>query len=178
MKFLVSSTLGLSIIPNIYGLATRDSKSGCNIALPPDVFPDKSVNLTLASSGSVSPRKFRLHLPAGYDGTQQLPVILSFHGRTQDALYQENLSQFSNASYGFSGIAVYPEGVPLIKVSLFLNILDPKDSNTIEERQTNSTMARRPRLTPICERRSVHPRTHRLSPSHILRRPVPHLRDR
>lgn len=26
--------------------------------------------------------------------------------------YQEELSQFSNASYGFDGISVYPEGVP------------------------------------------------------------------
>lgn len=40
-------------------------------------------------------------------------MIVSFHGRNKDMEYQEELSQFSNASYGFEGIAVYPEGVPV-----------------------------------------------------------------
>jgi poly(3-hydroxybutyrate) depolymerase len=115
MKSALITTALLGLIPSIQGLAVRDAKSGCNQRRITDTNPE-SVNLTLPSASGVTPRKYRLHLPPGYDGTKELPLILSYHGRTQDALYQENLSQFSNASYGFEGIAVYPEGVPLIKV--------------------------------------------------------------
>jgi poly(3-hydroxybutyrate) depolymerase len=104
----------LGLVSGIEGLEIRATKSGCDAPLPSGITPGKSVNLTLESSSGVSPRKYRLHLPPGYDGSKKLPLILSFHGRTQDALYQEELSQFSNASYGFEGISVYPQGVPLI----------------------------------------------------------------
>ena len=117
MKTAVLSTILLGLVPSIYSLTLRDTKSGCNAPLPEGVESDHSVNLTLPSSSGVTPRKYRLHLPPDYDSTKELPLILSFHGRSQDALYQEKLSQFSNASYGFKGIAVYPEGVPLIKVN-------------------------------------------------------------
>ncbi|KAH7087524.1 Alpha/Beta hydrolase protein [Paraphoma chrysanthemicola] len=106
---ITSLVSGIACAPSSY-----DANFGCNKALPNGVKPDHSVNLTLSSSSGVTPRKYRLHLPKGYDGSKALPLILSFHGRSQDALYQENLSQFSNASYGFEGIAVYPEGVPIV----------------------------------------------------------------
>ena len=86
---------------------------GCGKQLPKGVRADKSVNLTLDSTSGISPRKYRLHLPPSYDVNKKLPLILSFHGRGKDGKYQEALSQFSNASYGFDGIAVYPEGVPV-----------------------------------------------------------------
>ncbi|KAF2031441.1 alpha/beta-hydrolase [Setomelanomma holmii] len=109
------TTAFLTLLGSVTCLSSScDTNNGCNKPLPTGVHPDESVNLTLSSSSGVSPRKYRLHLPKGYDGSKALPLILSFHGRSQDALYQENLSQFSNASYGFEGIAVYPEGVPII----------------------------------------------------------------
>jgi hypothetical protein len=114
MKSVYTAATVFGLISAINGLSIRDNVSGCNKALPSDINPDDSVNLTITSSSGVSPRKYRLHLPKGYDGTKQLPLILSYHGRTRDALNQEELSQFSNASYGFKGISVYPQGVPLI----------------------------------------------------------------
>jgi poly(3-hydroxybutyrate) depolymerase len=115
MKSVLSTTAVLGLVSSIQGLATRASECGCGKALPEGIRPGESSNLTLESSGGgPQPRKYRLHLPADYDGTKKLPLILSFHGRTQDAEYQEELSQFSNASYGFDGISVYPQGVPLI----------------------------------------------------------------
>jgi poly(3-hydroxybutyrate) depolymerase len=106
MKSTLPTIALLGLVSSIHGLTIRDAQCGCGAPLPDGVSPNKSVNRTLGD------RKYRLHLPAGYDGTQKLPLILSFHGRTQDAKYQEKLSQFSNATYGFQGIAVYPEGVP------------------------------------------------------------------
>ena len=100
------------------------AQCGCNAALHPGVTPGRSVNQSLENSQSgVATRGYRIHLPPGYDNTEGVPLILSFHGRTQDALYQENLTKFSDPSYGFEGIAVYPEGVPLIRVCIqFLRV--------------------------------------------------------
>jgi poly(3-hydroxybutyrate) depolymerase len=114
MKSLISALTAFGLISAINGLTVRDEKSGCNKALPDGIKPDDSVNLTIPSSSGVATRKYRLHLPKDYDGTKKLPLILSYHGRTRDALNQEKLSQFSNASYGFEGISVYPQGVPLV----------------------------------------------------------------
>lgn len=114
MKSILSTTAVLCLVSSIQGLVSCDSSCGCGKALPTDIVPGDSKNLTIESTSGVSPRKYRLHLPKDYDGTKKLPLILSFHGRTQDALYQEELSQFANASYGFEGISVFPQGVPLI----------------------------------------------------------------
>lgn len=91
----------------------KDVKSGCGGPLPTGIELDKSVDLTINSSSGVSPRKYRLHLPKSYDTNAKVPLILSFHGRGKNAKSQEELSQFSNATYGFDGISVYPEGVPV-----------------------------------------------------------------
>jgi poly(3-hydroxybutyrate) depolymerase len=74
------------------------------------------VNLKLRSASGVTPRKFRLHVPSSYRKGKPVPLILSFHGRGKKAKSQEALSYFSNASYGFEGIVVYPEGVPVCSV--------------------------------------------------------------
>jgi len=102
--------------------AALDSKSnsdnGCQKPLPSGVKLDQSVDLTLNSTSGVSPRRYRLHIPPSYESNTQVPLILSFHGRGKNAEYQEALSQFSNASYGFDGIVAYPEGVPVCESSL------------------------------------------------------------
>jgi hypothetical protein len=149
---IVSLVNGISCLPSTY-----DINSGCNKALPTGVDPDASVNLTLSSSSGVTPRKYRLHLPKGYDGSKALPLILSFHGRGQDALYQENLSQFSNASYGFEGIAVYPEGVPIVVVRIETSQM--REVLIQSERRTHSAMAGRPGRTIVYQRCPVHTRT-------------------
>lgn len=170
MKSTILATALLSIIPNINALTLRDASSGCNTPLPNIVHPDQSINLTLPNSGD-PPRRYRLHLPPGYDNTQRVPLILSFHGRTQDALYQENLSQFSNASYGFKGIAVYPEDVPLIKVNptisslLILALTISRKMGTVSN-NGKVILSPRPRSTtsnshstsfPICKPGTVSP---------------------
>lgn len=92
---------------------TAASSSGCGKSLPDNVHLGESVNLTIKSESGATPRGYRLHIPPSYEQNTELPLILSFHGRGKDAKFQEALSQFSNASYGFEGIAVYPEGVPV-----------------------------------------------------------------
>ncbi|KAL1608967.1 hypothetical protein SLS59_002159 [Nothophoma quercina] len=109
------STTILAALSGISGASVTYEKSGCGGSLPEGIELDKSVNLTISSSSGVSTRGYRLHLPKTYDTNKKVPLILSYHGRGKDAKFQEELSQFSNATYGFEGISVYPEGIPSAK---------------------------------------------------------------
>lgn len=175
MKSILATAAVFSLTA-LEGLAYSGSKSGCNALLPDDAKPGKSVNLKLPSSSGVSPREYRLHLPAGYDGTEKLPLILSFHGRTRSAKSQEELSHF-NETYGFEGISVYPQGVPLVnEVRCSQNIYMRKCQQcTTDEWHQNSTMGRRPRCAGEYQRRQVHPRTHRPPRKDILYRLLTYL---
>ncbi|KAI8940809.1 hypothetical protein NX059_002072 [Plenodomus lindquistii] len=113
MRFsLLLSSYLLFLAPSVASLQASKCNGRCGKALPEDIHPGKSVNLTIPSKSGIDTRKYRLHLPKSYDINTDVPLIVSFHNRGQNAKYQEALSQFSNASYGFEGIAVYPEGVP------------------------------------------------------------------
>jgi poly(3-hydroxybutyrate) depolymerase len=113
MKSVLSTLATLGLVSSI---AASDAKCGCNSPLPDGIVPGEPKNLKINSTSSpdVHVRKYRLYLPKDYDGTKKLPLILSFHGRTQTAKYQDELSQFSNATYGFQGISVYPQGLDFI----------------------------------------------------------------
>lgn len=120
-----SVLFSLALTPLLTGttsvLATA-ADCGCGKQPPKGVEADQSVNRTLTSASGVSPRKYRIHLPPLYDVDKKYPLILSYHGRGKDAKSQEELSQFSNASYGFEGIAVYPEGVPVRVVAAEIKV--------------------------------------------------------
>ncbi|KAF2630466.1 carbohydrate esterase family 1 protein [Macroventuria anomochaeta] len=115
ISLLLLGTAILAALPGISCAPVKDTKCGCGSSLPEGIELDKSVNLTISSSSGVATRGYRLHLPKSYDTIQKVPLILSFHGRGKDAKFQEELSQFSNATYGFDGISVYPEGIPTSK---------------------------------------------------------------
>ncbi|EMD67845.1 hypothetical protein GGP41_007499 [Bipolaris sorokiniana] len=102
----------LVIVSTLATVLVADNSNGCDKPLPDGVLPGESTGLTINSESGVTPRGYRLHIPTSYEKNTPSPLILSFHGRGKTAEYQEALSQFSNTSYGFEGIAVYPEGVP------------------------------------------------------------------
>jgi polyhydroxybutyrate depolymerase len=52
-------------------------------------------------------REFLLHLPADYDGSSALPVVLAFHGHGNTAGNTEGISKLST----LPAIVVYPDGV-------------------------------------------------------------------
>ncbi|KAF2181662.1 carbohydrate esterase family 1 protein [Zopfia rhizophila CBS 207.26] len=87
---------------------TEQRSDGCGKPLPSVVVRGNSKNLTINSRKRE--RKYRIHVPELYQTDVPVPLILSFHGRNKGMKFQEDLSQFSNASYGFEAIAVYPEG--------------------------------------------------------------------
>ncbi|MGH3433498.1 MAG: alpha/beta hydrolase family esterase [Thermocrispum sp.] len=67
--------------------------------------PGETVTRTIKSAGGT--RSYRLHVPQRYRPWRPQAVVLSFHGRTRTAEYQEELSQFS----GTGVVAVYPQGL-------------------------------------------------------------------
>lgn len=103
----------LPVLSALITVATAVPSSGCHRQIPEGVSPGQSANLTIDSKSGITPREYRLHIPASYNEKSPIPLIFSFHGRGKDGKFQEALSQFSNASYGFEGIVVYPEGVPV-----------------------------------------------------------------
>jgi poly(3-hydroxybutyrate) depolymerase len=109
---LFFNAIALSLASGI--LAQSD---GCKKAIPEDITLGVSKNQTIDSESGHTPRKYRIRVPKTYDNNVPVPLILSYHGRSKDMKFQEKLSQFANASYGFEGISVFPEGVP---VSLLL----------------------------------------------------------
>jgi len=113
MKDLSTAVPFLFVLAASVAGKTTQSSQGCGKPLPELVGPGVSKNLSIDSASGASPRQYRIHVPKTYDPNVPYPVILSFHGRTRDMLYQEQLTQLSEPSANFDGIVVYPNGVPV-----------------------------------------------------------------
>lgn len=57
-------------------------------------------------------REFLIHVPAGYDNTRAVPLVLNFHGATSNARQQRELFSKMDSTADDKGfIVVYPEGI-------------------------------------------------------------------
>src|SRR3972149_4453701 len=56
-------------------------------------------------------RAYRVHVPAGYDGTTPVPLVLDFHGLTSNAAQQAALSGFVKLSETAGFIVAHPAGL-------------------------------------------------------------------
>lgn len=81
----------------------RPPRTGCGSASP--VEPGVTTSRTVLSGGRT--REYLVHVPEDYHPDRPLPVVLSFHGHTRSAEYQEALTGFSE----LDTIAVYPQGL-------------------------------------------------------------------
>lgn len=97
------AAVGVLTAPVAGADGTAAGSSGCGTPSP--VQPGQTVTRTIDSAGGT--RSYRLHVPERYRPSQPHAVVLSFHGRTRTAAYQEELSEFS----GTGVIAVYPQGL-------------------------------------------------------------------
>ena len=55
-------------------------------------------------------RSFRIHAPAGYDGTANLPLIFNFHGQSRTALEEDTYSGLLEVADEHGFFVVSPEG--------------------------------------------------------------------
>ena len=66
---------------------------------------------TLVHDGVI--REFLLYVPASYDGTVEVPLILNFHGNGLSSEVHMNMADMRETAESENFIAVYPQGVPL-----------------------------------------------------------------
>jgi polyhydroxybutyrate depolymerase len=55
-------------------------------------------------------RHYNVHVPASYDGSVPVPLVLDFHGWMNDPSTQQSLSGFAGLSESVGFIVAYPEG--------------------------------------------------------------------
>ncbi len=73
--------------------------------------PARSISTDEQLSSAGMPRRYRLHLPAGYQDGTPVPLVLNFHGYGSNPLEQESLSAMSQKADQAGFIVVYPEGL-------------------------------------------------------------------
>ncbi len=56
-------------------------------------------------------RRYRVHVPPGYDATRPTAAVLNFHGYSSNALEQEYVSRMSEVADAEGFLAVYPQGL-------------------------------------------------------------------
>lgn len=67
-------------------------------------------------------RTFDVHVPAGVDSSQGLPVLIALHGGGGNAAYMERKSGFSDLADEETFIVVYPNGTGLLENRLTWNV--------------------------------------------------------
>jgi len=90
--------------------AAVDGDAPVEITCPASAIEPGDHAQTLMHDGLV--REFLIHVPASYDNTRAVPLVLNFHGATSNAEQQRSLfSQMDVTSDAKGFIVVYPEGV-------------------------------------------------------------------
>jgi hypothetical protein len=83
---------------------------GCGASLPAGVqLGGSSTTFNLTSSGKV--RSFNVHVPTSYKNAKAAPLIIGYHGRSNNQLSVESDSQLSSETWNPYAIAVYPLGL-------------------------------------------------------------------
>lgn len=117
---LLSSTL---LFPSISA-----KSAGCGKDLPVAQSPPGGAShQTSFKQSDGTARTYLIHIPSNYDKNTPVPLIFSFHGRSKNSSEQEALSQFSNESLNPNGIAVYPQGIKVRKISIPLTFQKSAD---------------------------------------------------
>ncbi|RKF80137.1 Feruloyl esterase B [Golovinomyces cichoracearum] len=85
--------------------------SGCGCDLPVGQSPGApSVQVPFQQSSGVN-RTYLIHIPKNYNQNTPAPLVLNFHGRGRNNIYQEFLTGFSRPDWNPNAIVVYPQGI-------------------------------------------------------------------
>lgn len=86
------------------------ASSGCGSALPAGIqLGGSSTTFTITSNGVV--RSFNVHVPTSYKNNRAAPLIVAYHGRSNNQLSVESDSQLSSESWNPFAVSVYPLGI-------------------------------------------------------------------
>jgi polyhydroxybutyrate depolymerase len=93
---------------------TRAPDGGTDGA-PPVVCPSPALlpgdSMQTVEVGAVT-RSYLLHIPAAYDGSKPVPLILDFHSLTLSGMQQRNLSTFPDVTDPEGVVMAFPTGLP------------------------------------------------------------------
>jgi polyhydroxybutyrate depolymerase len=95
------------------GAAAGDAGSGDDagdpVACPSSALGPGDEQASLEHDGVT--RSFIVHVPAGYDNTHPIPLVLNFHGATMTAALQQRTTGMDEKADEAGFVVVYPEGV-------------------------------------------------------------------
>jgi polyhydroxybutyrate depolymerase len=95
------------------GAQARDGGSGDDaggpVACPSSALRPGDEQASLEHDGLT--RSFIVHVPAGYDNTRPIPLVLNFHGATMTAGLQQRTTGMNAKADEAGFVVVYPEGV-------------------------------------------------------------------
>lgn len=91
-------------------IANAAKTAGCGSKLPSGFTAGGNSNTVKIKSDGMS-RTYNLYIPENYKISTAAPLYFSYHGGSQNAENQEELSQLSNPEFNPDGIAVYPQGI-------------------------------------------------------------------
>lgn len=112
MRGLVSPIVALALSITT---AKASSTAGCGTDLSKG-FKAGGNTKTIDIHSSGDKRSYNIYIPENYNISIPAPLILSYHGGSQDAEEQEELSQLSNSDFNTDAIAVYPQGINVSNV--------------------------------------------------------------
>jgi polyhydroxybutyrate depolymerase len=92
-----------------FALAGLAACAGCSRLRMRDGRTSGAGNLHITSGGL--DRTYSMHVPASYDGSRAVPLVLAYHGHGGDGLGQERLSGMSATADSNGFIVAYPDGV-------------------------------------------------------------------
>ena len=92
-------------------IAAKQPSSGCHGLDPAPYDKGPSFEDTVYSAAGGGERNFRLHIPPNYSVETPAPLILSFHGKAQNASAMETQTQFSNPDFNSNALVAYPQGI-------------------------------------------------------------------
>ena len=105
-----SGSLPASSSPVVHAVAT----SGCGRSSPvlPGTSADQAFAVNPAEAEGNSTRSYRVHVPAGYQNTAPVPLVLYFHGFGGTALGGDRGSGFTQLADRHRFIVAYGQGLP------------------------------------------------------------------
>ena len=104
--------LAIDILLSPHVVAAQRPSTGCGKTTDTRLQPgEPSREFTIESHAGGGQRHFHLHMPASYPANEPAPLILVFHGKSQNASEIEAQTQLSSPDFNSNAIVVYPQGI-------------------------------------------------------------------
>ena len=101
---------------------------------PEELKPDEFGNITRVMQSAQETRSFIVHFPATYQQGDQLPLVISLHGRSTDNKTQMSYTGMNQVADKHNFIVVYPQGLEVMiqgSMTTQWNVSDPNGTKDV-----------------------------------------------